>query len=421
MLRDNLIEKMKELRNKMAQDKGSDLVSTRAQFDEAQAEVNRIDAEAAAELKISSAHERRDDQLWEGFGRLLKGEPVSDLLRDALSVRDEKLREHAGRFGFRAPGSARDWLSARNSGPVSARATTTTPGAPLGIISSDISDMIPGATMQPLISLPLPPSPIFDAATKVDALNGTAQPFLDQTAQDPFAGVSITVGGAEGRKKGRTSLNVDAGSITVQEYNAICVVSDLALRRAPQYETAIQQVFRSALAYQVDQDLITAILAGATAVTRVGANTVQWADLIHLKKAIPWFWNVTGAFGFSQNAQAYLEETLTWPSGFIGASVGSPMYSESTAATMRAFLAGKNWFLDGLPDLGVEGDVIFGNYANSYVGVGQDIVFRRSSDGYTLMESNSTAFAVFAHLGVGVPIGEVFAKLDDSVTTTSGT
>jgi hypothetical protein len=77
--------------------------------------------------------------------------------------------------------------------------------------------------------------------------------------------------------------------------------------------------------------------------------------------------------------------------------------------------------LDDVAALGSAGDIWLGPWENVYVGVGQDIVFRRSDEGLTLRKANSTGFFVWAHMGIGTPMPELFIQLAaDTTTTTAG-
>jgi HK97 family phage major capsid protein len=405
MLRDELLTKMRATHERMATLTGDELVKAKAEFDELADDVRRIDLLVQREREVTHEKEVKDEPLWDVFGKLMRGEPVEDRGRQALALRERNLWKKAGAAGdFRAPGDGLVYLCPPK-GPIVRRAE------PLGVVSADIADMIPPAQLTPLFQLPLPPAPCFDKATKVPALNGVAVPFLLQTADDPFAGVEITSGTEEGYLKHEDHPLVDKLAIATSEYEAYTIVSDLALRRAPQYETLISTIFRAALAWTFDADIVDELLANVDVVDvpRATALHVAWSDLVDLEAAIPWFWSVSGEYGISQSAQADLKRTLT-------AAPGYPMYNATTAAAMYTGLNGKAYFLDAFSDVGTEGDVVYGDFRNVFVGVGQDIVFRRTNEGYTLTRQNSTMFAVFAHLGLGLPVGATFAKLTDAET-----
>ncbi len=408
MLRDELVRKLGSLHKKMGELEGDDLVAAKGEFDELAQEIDRIDTVAKREAEAEHAKEVKDEDLWKTFGKLMRGEEVSDSARESLAIREDKLKDKAGEDAFRAPGNALEYFSPKM--------VQEAKRAALGVVSSDITEILVPQAQGPFVQMPFPPTPMFDAATKLTAINGVAVPFLKQTTSDPFAGVTIASGTSEGYAKTEDHPEVDDVDITTSEYNAYTIVSDLALRRAPMYESIIANVFRSALAYTVEQAIITALLAdgNVNSVARQTALQVEWKDLVNLEAAIPWYWAVQGSYGLSQTVQAYLKGTLTSTPGY-------PMYNQTTANAMYTALNGRPFFLDELSTLGTSGDVVYGDFRNIFLGIGQDIVFRRSDQGLQLVKQNSTIFAIFAHIGIGIPMGGAFAKLDDVSTTTTTT
>ena len=408
MLRDELLTKMKESQTRCSTLTGDELVKEKAQFDELADEIKRIDVIAEREARTVHNREVNDAQLWNVWGKLMRGEQVDQVGRDALALRDTSMVDSNAAGGFRIPGDGRVWLQRSTT-------TTTTEAPPLGHKSSDIADLIPCPPLGPLFQLPLPPTPIFDRATKLGALNGVAIPFIDQTIADPFAGVTVSRPVPEGSDKPESDIPAnDQLEITTIEYAGSTVISDLALRRAPNYEAVIAHFMRGALAFKVEADIVTAMIADANIVDvpRAVALQVAWSDLIDLEGAIPWYWAISGEYALDQTVQTYLKRTLT-------AAPGYPMYTSTTANAMYTALNGRPYFLDDLSALGTTGDVFYGDFRNIFVGVGSDIVFKRTSEGLQLTQANSTLFAVFAHIGIGIPVGETFSRLDDVVTTTT--
>lgn len=404
MLCDELLKKLKGLDDVIRSAEGDDLPKAKAEFDELHAEMVRLEAIAEQEAAAVSRAEVADRSLWDVFGKLMRGEAVDDVARDALCIRDASLRDRAGQGAFRLPGRAIDWMDVSR--------------VALGSVSTDISDIIPPTPLAPLFSLPLPPTPFFDGSTKLPALNGIAIPFLVQTAADPFAGVSVTVPVGEGEDKPESGIpTLGQKPITTQEYAGSTIISDLALRRAPNYEGAISSILRGALATQINDDIITALLADATVVVvpRSVANAVDWADLINLEGAVPHFWNVNGKYALHQDCNTYLKSTLA------STPIGYPLYTSTTEKGMYTHLNGRGFFLDRMSALGVEGDVVYGDPRNVFLGVGQDIVFKRTSEGLALTQANSTLFVIFAHIGIGIPVGATFSRLDNEIATITTT
>lgn len=399
MLRLELIRKMKESNARIAAGlEGEELTREQGVFGELAAEVKRLDAIETQERALAHERETQDSDLWDVFGKLLRGEAVDDVAREALVIREPGISDRAGEFGFRVPGDGAIWMQGM-----------TVERAPLGSIASDISNLLPAPPLTPLFQMPLPPTPLFDKATKLGAINGVAIPFLAQTAEDPYAGVTVTCGVGEGEDKPESGIpTVSKESITTQECNGSTIISDKALRRAPGYEAVIGTFMRGALAWQIEKNIITELNADANVVTvnRATAAQVSWADLIELEGAIPWFWSVSGEYAMHQDCQTFLKKTLT-------AAPGYPLFNVTTEKGMYASLNGRPFFLDAMSALGVSGDVFYGDYSNVFLGIGQDIAFRRTNEGATLVKANSTLFAVFADIGIGIPVGAAFSKLYD--------
>ncbi len=405
MLRDELITKMKASHAKIPGLKGDELTRETAVFDELTGEVTRIDKIDAQEKAVMHSRETQDIELWESFGKLMRGEEVGDVARDALSIREPGIKDRAGEGAFRLPGDGFQWMSARRPTAVGEVART-----PAGSISSDISNLLACPPLTPIFQLPLPPTPIFDKATKVPAINGVAIPFLVQTAADPFASVNVTCGLGEGEDKPESSIPADDKcTITTDECAGSTIISDKALRRVPTYEAIIADFMRGALAFEIETNIITALNADGNVITvnRAVAGAVGWTDLVDLEGAIPWYWSVSGEYAMHQDAQTFLKRTL----GAV--APGYPLYNVTTAAPMYTSLNGRPFFLDAMSALGVSGDVFYGDYSNIFVGIGQDIAFRRTNEGATLVKANSTMFAVFSDIGYCIPVGATFAKLYD--------
>ena len=415
MTRDELLTRAAEIRDGLKIEKDADKrTKMRSEADEVIRAIEDIDREVTIKRMSNGAKETQDRELWDVFGQLMRGEAVSDRGRDALCVRDSGLAD-CGKDAFRLPGDALEMMTRITRG--------TTTDSPIGIISSDIAAIIPSAPLAPTVMLPLPATPIFDRSTKIGALNGVAIPFVVHTVADPHAGMDITVGTDEGETKGVSDKpTLDELAVTTNEHNAYIIVSDLALRRAPEYAGMIQTILTNQLGQQIDAALITAILAKATQVTRVVANQVSWADLIHLEGAVPSWAGVQGEYAVDTGyASGAVTGSLTYLKSVQASGDYGPLYAATTANAAYTSLNGRPYFIgDNIPALGADGDVIYGDFRYAFTGVGQDIVFRRSDEGLTLRKRNSTIFTIFAHLGAGVPIGIPFAYLDADVTTTAG-
>ncbi|KKM67112.1 hypothetical protein LCGC14_1474400 [marine sediment metagenome] len=405
MLRDELIIKMRASHAKIPGLEGDELTRETAVFDELTREVERGDVIWRQEQAVMHTRETEDFELWDVFGQLMRGEHVEDVARDALSIRENGIKDRAGPGAFRLPGDGYAWMSASSD-----RAVGDVARAPAGSISSDISNLLKCPPLTPIFQLPLPPTPLFDKATKVPAIDGVAIPFLVQTAADPFASVNVTCGVGEAEDKPESSIPADGKcTITTDECAGSTIISDKALRRVPAYEAIIADFMRGALKFQIETNIVVALNADGNVVLvpRAVAAAVGWTDLVDLEGAIPWYWAVSGEYAMCQDAQTFLKRTL----GAV--APGYPLYNVTTAASMYTSLNGRPFFLDAMSALGVSGDVFYGDYSHIFVGIGQDIAFRRTNEGATLVKANSTMFAVFSDIGYCIPVGGVFAKLYD--------
>jgi len=428
VLREELLNKMR-LANATASDgtkSSEERAAAAAEFNTLMEDAKRMDTVAEmtarskeaekAQIPDAAVKEMADKELWVEFGKLLRGEQVSDVARDALQPRATIMRDKAGRDGFRAPGIGLQYLGGRAMQDVARNGedyilSSENPG-PLNLLQTRLA---------PMIQMPLPPTPFWDRATKISAINGIAYPILTQTSANPWAGVVISVGEESDLKIASVPPAIGTEKIVTHEYNAYTIITDLALRRAPTYESVVAEMFRGALASRLNLDgigdgdgttecegVLTAV--GVIDVPRAGAGEVSWADLVGLKYAAPWYWTVGANFMLSQTAQQYLESDLA-------VADGRPLFTASTANSIWDRLCGRPFNLDFCQTLGTRGDVIFGDPRWYTYAVEQDIVFRRTDQGLTLGKANSTAFFVFAHVGGQLLEPTVFSVLDDVATS----
>lgn len=391
-VKDNMIQKMKDKRDaiRSCQDK-DELKTLKGEFDELLEAVEQERAIEEAEARRDHLAETEDRELWREFGRYLNGEKISDRAREALAIRDPGMENAAGRNAVRAPGNA--FLYARDSDEARRAA--------LGEVTSDWSNLQPPTPKTAPYMLGLPPTPVFDRATKLPAVNGVAIPVVDQTLADPFAGVSVTKGTSEGDEKGSTNFNDALEEISTQEYNATVIISDLAIRRIPQLESTVQSLFLGALAFDVDGDLVTAAHAdGLTTAARATTGDIERSDLIDLETNIPWYWRTDRLeYGMSETALASIKKQE--------ATNGMPIFAADASQGAYDKLNGYGWFLDDFPGVTDHYSLMLHRWDAMFVGVGQDIAFRRSNEGESMVKHNSTIFSVWAHMGIGRPIPEL--------------
>lgn len=422
MLRDELLIKLQESHARIGTLEGKAQVKEQAAFDELTAEVGRLDTIADQEKRLGHEREVTDREVWKVFGKLMREEEVSGNEREVLALRDPVWtsgNSSVGKGTFRVPGNALIWMSKT---PEMERKDSLTRAA-LGAVSSDIADYIPCPPLAPFFQRPLPATPIFDKATKLEAINGKSVPFLLQTRDDPFAGVEVTCGISEGFEKPDAGIpEVSKCVIVTEECAGSVVLTDQMMRQQPNYESVVTNVLRGALASQLDLNLVTALAAtpGVALETRQNVGGVSWRDLIRLWGAIPDWMQVNGEYAMNQSVVTALMETLA------STPIGYPLFTSITADGMYTTINGRPFFIDRhLPGVGFTGDIWYGDWAANMIGIGQDITMRRTDEGYQLRKHNSALFTIVAHMGICTTQGAYgFAKLDwedDEQSTTTTT
>ncbi len=397
---EDMIEEMNEKNEAIRECEDSDKrEKLQEEFNELAEAVKREQKLRKAEAQREHEEEVNDDGLTEAFSKYLRGEELSGQEREALAIRDESLKDKAGEDAIRCPGNA--LLFAEDAEEANSEAKRATQ------ITSDVGSLQPNKPLTAPYMMDLPPSPLVDRATKLQAVNGVALPIISQTFDDPFAGVQVDSSN-EGEDKNEEFFSSEQDTITTTEYNAYCVVSDQALRRIPNLDNTIQKLFMGALEYKLDErimDSLDGLNTDGTQVNRDTADQVAWADLINMETEIPWYWRQNLEYMVSESALGYLKKQL--------ATTGTPLFSDSTGEDAYGSLNGYNWFLDEASALGTAGDVRLAPWDVVHVGVGKDIAFRRTNEGLALTKGNSTAFAVYSHMGIGIPIEELVVELID--------
>lgn len=399
-VKEDMLQKMKDKNEAIRECEDADELETlQEEFNELSEAVKREQEIEKAEARREHEEETQDKELNEAFAKYLRGEEISGNEREALAIRDESLKDKAGEDAIRCPGNALLFAEDKvDVDPEVQRATKVT---------SDASALQPYKNLAAPFMMDLPPTPLVDRATKLQAINGAALPIISQTFADPFAGVEVGTS-VEGGDKNEEFFNSERETITTSEYNAYCVVSDQALRRIPNLDNTIQKLFMGALEYNLDErimDSLDALDTDGTQVNRGTANQVAWEDLINMETEIPWYWRQNLEYMISEEALGYLKKQL--------ATTGTPIFSDTTAEGAYGALNGYNWFLDEASALGTAGDVRLAPWDVVHIGVGKDIAFRRSNEGLALVKGNSTAFAVYSHMGINIPIEELVVELID--------
>jgi len=146
-------------------------------------------------------------------------------------------------------------------------------------------------------------------------------------------------------------------------------------------------------------------------VPRQTAGTVGYRDVIRLKHAIPMAHRKNGAFAMDDTVEQSLEEAVDgngrplFREGFVG---GPQMGMEERLAG-RPYMASTH-----LPDLGLQGDVVYGDWKGYYIADRSPIAIARSE--HVRFLKDQTVFRVVKRVG-GLPaIPQLFGILDDSTS-----
>lgn len=278
--------------------------------------------------------------------------------------------------------------------------------------------LVPQEFRAQLQMLPMPMPAILNRVTMVPCQTGVVTfPGLSQTSSNEFGGVSFSWTQEAGAKP-ETEPVFTQTDITAYELCGYTEISDRALSRsALSLESILVNLFRPAMNYTLDNAIIngsgiaqpTGILnaAGIGSVSRQTAGTVTDTDLVNLKHAIKSYHRRGAMFFLGDDVEQALENTAD--------TFGRPLFRASTAGGAYDRLVGYMYEIaNNNPTIGEAGDVFFGDPAQYFLAMEEEITVAKSSD--YKFRNNVVAFKVFMYVG-GQPMHpRAFAKLSSATS-----
>jgi HK97 family phage major capsid protein len=265
-----------------------------------------------------------------------------------------------------------------------------------------------------LLMLARPQPTAFNLVTVVQAPHGSVTyPALVQTdANNDFGGMSFTWIG-EGAEKPEAEPVFEQREIVTRELAGYTEVSDRLLSRsAINIENLLANLSRDSLLYELDR----VILAGAggaqpvgvinapiRTVARTTAGTVVWQDLVNLKHLLrPWH-RTNARFICEDDVEQAMEGQLD--------TMGRPLFTASVANGPYDNLIGYPYQVSvALPTVGTQGDIVFGDWAQYYVAMEEEVVIAKSE--HYRFRHNLVAFKMYLVAGGRAMHPRAFAMLE---------
>jgi len=338
--------------------------------------------------------------------------------RKSIALTDDHRKVFSG-AGTDAVVMPRDMVR-RVLGPLFAAgvANATQKAIPSTSIAAGFTALIPQDYRDTLLQLPAEMPALLPRTTVLSSPTGTITiPRLVQTDSNEYGGVSVSWI-SEGAAKPETEMEFEQVTIAANEVAAYTELTHRLLSRsAVGLEQVLNGLFRGAVIDAIDNALLTGSgvgqpqgivnAAGIRTVQRAAAGGVSYADLVNLKYAVRPYHRAAGIF--------ILEDAVAQALELAVDNDGRPLFTASTANGIYDRLVGKPYITTTrLPALGVEGDVMFGDPRQYYVGMEEDVVVKRS-DEYRF-RNNVAAFVVFAVVGGQLVQPRTFAMLTDAAS-----
>jgi HK97 family phage major capsid protein len=364
------------------------------------------------------AKDRDDRELTKGFYAYMEGKILSDRLHEALRPKSEAFKE--GGDGVVMPRR----MAAKILGPGWVRAMELTRSeveTEAKALGSDQGyhggNLVPQEFVPILQRLPGEPVAIFPRCTILPCQTGQLTfPFLEQSdAGGEYGGVTFSWIN-EGAEKDETEPVFQQRTIDAHELAGYTEITHrLISRSAIAIEPLLVSLYRDALMNIVDTALLTGTgvgqplgvipCAGVRVVARAAAGAVAWADLLGLKHALMAYHRSGAIFVLDDTVEAALLNVLD--------ANNRPVFNNNFGEGMYERLAGKPYItLERTPNLGTEGDVVFGDFSKYIIAMEEDIVIKRSD--HFRFRHNRAAFVCYIVLG-GMPmLPRAFAILSDN-------
>ncbi len=274
-------------------------------------------------------------------------------------------------------------------------------------------NLVPQEFRAQLFSLPTSEPTIMNRVTIIPSVTGTVTiPRLVQTDDAPEAGVSMTWVD-EAATKPVTEPTFGQQEIAAHELVGYTEISDRMLSRsAIALEPLLTQLYRDAINREVDRVIFSGSgtgqplgiigASGVRTVARDGAGAVVYDDLVNVKHLVLPEHRPGALWFIADSVEHDLEHRKD--------TTNRPLFSGNVATGPYDRLVGYPYHVAGnSPELGSDGDVLFGNPKHYYLVVEEEIVVAKSK--HFKFQSNRTAFKVYMVVG-GRPAGpRAFAYL----------
>lgn len=345
--------------------------------------------EGAKNISVSPDVEREHIKMFTDYMSGKHISQYSDREREFLHPDSDNFEQ--GKEGVRMP---RSWFELTFGKRVARSFETYRRFGSKAISSADTDDayLVDTDYMAELLQLEPEPGHLLGRVTVVPVQGGQVDiPRLQQTDSNEYGGMSFSWKD-EGASKDEAEPTIEQVSITCHEVSGYTEITKTMARRNTVAATAIvQRLYRQGMQDAMDDVIISgsgtgqpAGIVNATGVRTQARDTsgdVKAKDAINLKHAILAHHN--GIFIVHDEVEQALEiDDLSTENPILGDGVLAKKPYEVT---------------ERQPEKGNDGDMIYGDPANYYLGMEQDVVVEQSGD-YKFREGK-LAFAVYAVLG----------------------
>lgn len=250
--------------------------------------------------------------------------------------------------------------------------------------------------------------------------NGTAEvAVLDQDDADLTGSVQMTWRGAEDSEVSENEPTFTGFDIECHPLEAYIEVSNVMLNRSA---VDLEQWFKGILQRAAQKTISEAFLTGSgtgeplgvintadvRTVAREGAGAVSYQDSVNLKHAPQVQHRRQAAYTMHDDVEKWFEEQTDGD--------GRPLFVPDVMDNKNESLNGRDYFIDGhAPDVGNDGDMVFGDWSQYAAAIELRIALRRSTESPEVFRRNRTAFIAIMSVG-----GRVFNPLSFAILSSAG-
>jgi len=266
-----------------------------------------------------------------------------------------------------------------------------------------------------LLRQPVSAPNLVDLVRPLQAVNGKATwPMLDQ-AQGNFGGVAFTWKTTEGADKAETEPVFKDFEIKTAELSGWTELSNTALRRsALDLQSLLTELFREATRYEWSQKILrgdgtgdkplgVVLDTGVTQIDRLVSGQVSYGDLVALEYAISQGNRLNGRYIIDDLVEQGFKNEVD--------AMNRPLFGADVNSNIKNLLNGYGYLAHEYgPDLGTEGDIIFGNWNNYGFAVEEDIAIARSD--HAEFKKGRVVFRLMCFVGGKAIFPGAFARLN---------